>query len=219
MSKLVQAQKQVLADARQMEQVAPEPQGPEVAPAGSRPPGRPPPPDRPPAPGGVGDGGGSATRPPATGQLASAMVELTLAAPFNPVDQPVELIQVSAHTRNAFDERATPEEKVAGVQLGHFGGFYKSSWRANDWMWGRLDGAYRLVQVLLAPGPLREALLRRSEPAEVAATLLATLRTIVVGDRDLAEHELLDLGMGRGTHPSGRSRGCSRRPRRRAICR
>ncbi len=59
---------------------------------------------------------------------------------------------------------------------------------------GRLDGAYRLVQVLLSPGPLREAMLRRSEPTEAAATLLATIRTIVVGDRELAAHELLDQG-------------------------
>jgi Protein of unknown function (DUF3376) len=34
--------------------------------------------------------------------------------------------------------------KVAGLQLGHFGGFVKESWRANDWMWGILDGASRL---------------------------------------------------------------------------
>jgi hypothetical protein len=33
----------------------------------------------------------------------------------------------------------------------HFGAFYKASWRANDWMWGRLDGADRLVLTLLDP--------------------------------------------------------------------
>lgn len=48
---------------------------------------------------------------------------------------------------------ATVEEKLTGVGLGHFAGFYRSSWRANDFMWGRLDAAARLVDLLLAnPG-------------------------------------------------------------------
>src|SRR6185312_15731474 len=29
--------------------------------------------------------------------------------------------------------------------------FYKASWRANDWMWGRLDGCGWLVHLLLDP--------------------------------------------------------------------
>jgi patatin-related protein len=68
------------------------------------------------------------------------------------VDQPVELIQVSADTRTLLDPgRATARAKLTGLQLHHFGAFYKSSWRANDWMWGRLDGAGWLAHVLLDP--------------------------------------------------------------------
>lgn len=44
---------------------------------------------------------------------------------------------------------ASAEEKLAGVGLGHFAGFYRSSWRANDFMWGRLDAAARIVDLLL----------------------------------------------------------------------
>jgi predicted acylesterase/phospholipase RssA len=33
----------------------------------------------------------------------------------------------------------TPQAKLAGMDLGHFAAFLKESWRANDWMWGRLD--------------------------------------------------------------------------------
>jgi len=40
-------------------------------------------------------------------------------------------------------------EKLTGVGLNHFAGFYRRSWRANDYMWGRLDAADRIVQVLL----------------------------------------------------------------------
>jgi patatin-related protein len=68
------------------------------------------------------------------------------------VDQKVELIQVSATTRSLLDpDRATPASKLTGTQFHHFGAFYKSSWRANDWMWGRLDGAGWLVHALLDP--------------------------------------------------------------------
>ncbi len=68
------------------------------------------------------------------------------------VDQPVELIQVSADTRTLLDlAHGTAQSKLTGMQLHHFGAFYKQSWRANDWMWGRLDGAGWLIHLLLDP--------------------------------------------------------------------
>jgi hypothetical protein len=72
------------------------------------------------------------------------------------VDQKVELIQVSATTRTLLDPTCTtPATKLTGTQFHHFGAFYKASWRANDWMWGRLDGAGWLVHVLLDPRRIR----------------------------------------------------------------
>jgi predicted acylesterase/phospholipase RssA len=44
---------------------------------------------------------------------------------------------------------ASADEKLTGVGLGHFAGFYRRSWRANDFMWGRLDAATRIVDLLL----------------------------------------------------------------------
>jgi predicted acylesterase/phospholipase RssA len=44
---------------------------------------------------------------------------------------------------------ASAEEKLTGVGFGHFAGFYRRSWRANDFMWGRLDAAARIVDLLL----------------------------------------------------------------------
>ncbi|MDX6230951.1 MAG: hypothetical protein QOI76_4341, partial [Frankiales bacterium] len=68
------------------------------------------------------------------------------------VEQPVQLIQVSADTRTALaGKRNTAASKLTGLQFHHFGAFYKTSWRANDWMWGRLDGCGWLVHVLLDP--------------------------------------------------------------------
>jgi patatin-related protein len=75
------------------------------------------------------------------------------------VDQPVELVQVSANTRTLLagsgNSSALPPldnvNKLRGAELHHFAAFYKSSWRAYDWMWGRLDGCGWLVHILLDP--------------------------------------------------------------------
>jgi len=68
-----------------------------------------------------------------------------------PRDQYLELIQFSANAASAFGGPDRLEQKLAGVQVAHFGAFYKRSWRINDWMFGRLDGAERLVRILLDP--------------------------------------------------------------------
>jgi hypothetical protein len=54
---------------------------------------------------------------------------------------------------------------VAGLQLGHFGGFLKGSWRVNDWLWGALDGANRIVDVLVDPDRLRQGFHRAADAA------------------------------------------------------
>ncbi|MFE0509428.1 patatin-like protein [Streptomyces sp. NPDC058964] len=95
--------------------------------------------------------------PPDTDGTAHALFDLHVATrsvlPVDTeVDQPVELVQVSADTRCLLaPRRATATSKLTGLQLHHFGAFYKSSWRANDWTWGRLDGAGWLVHLLLDP--------------------------------------------------------------------
>jgi hypothetical protein len=72
------------------------------------------------------------------------------------VDQRVDLVQVSADTRTVLDlGRQRSWDKLTGMQAGYFGAFYKASWRASDWMWGRVDGAGWLVQCLLDPKRLK----------------------------------------------------------------
>lgn len=97
-----------------------------------------------------------------------AIVQLTFTAGMPVLEQAVDFIQISGNTPNGLDDRATVDRKVAGIQMGHFGSFYKSSWRANDWMWGRLDAAMRLTQVLLSPARLREGALDRNLEGEKA---------------------------------------------------
>ncbi|MFF4597161.1 DUF3376 domain-containing protein [Amycolatopsis sp. NPDC001319] len=100
---------------------------------------------------------------PATGErtLMSRLILLHVAtrgllAQPPSVDQRVDLVQVSADSRTLLDlGRPRGWDKLTGLQADYFGAFYKSSWRANDWMWGRVDAVGWLVQCLLDPHRLR----------------------------------------------------------------
>jgi patatin-related protein len=99
--------------------------------------------------------------------LALDVVQTVLGSSERVTEQVVELMQISAETPNCLGGPDELGEKVAGTQVGHFGDFYKRSWRANDWMWGRLDAAYRLTQILLDPRRLRQRRLGREDVVRV----------------------------------------------------
>jgi len=82
--------------------------------------------------------------------LGFEVVEMAFGPADPPPDQFIRLAHFTADEPVAMDpaHRDDPEDKLAGVQLGHFAAFLKRSWRANDWMWGRLDAAERLVRLL-----------------------------------------------------------------------
>lgn len=65
----------------------------------------------------------------------------------------------------------SPEQKLTGLALGHFAGFYRRSWRVNDFMWGRLDAAVRVVDLLVAPG--RAEQVQGDDPDHSVAEVLA----------------------------------------------
>jgi patatin-related protein len=44
---------------------------------------------------------------------------------------------------------ASGTKKLTGLNWANFSAFYRSSWRANDFMWGRLDAASRIVDLLV----------------------------------------------------------------------
>jgi len=74
----------------------------------------------------------------------------------------VDVLRASPEdARSLIDESAAsePRRKLAGNALMHFGAFLDRRWRWNDIMWGRLDGAERLIMGLLSgAGPDRDAL-------------------------------------------------------------
>jgi patatin-related protein len=68
----------------------------------------------------------------------------------------VQVVRVSPLDTNRLtpqDENGQPNKrlKLRGVALGHFGAFFRRSWRENDYLWGRLDGAQRLLWLLGDP--------------------------------------------------------------------
>lgn len=66
----------------------------------------------------------------------------------------VDIIRISPEDATALiDENKTGCHKLAGSTLGHFGAFLDPLWRRNDIMWGRLDGAERIISALLPEDP------------------------------------------------------------------
>jgi hypothetical protein len=49
----------------------------------------------------------------------------------------------------AAQQRAFYDSKIKGTAFNHFGAFLELAWRQNDYLWGRLDAAERLLSVLL----------------------------------------------------------------------
>lgn len=103
------------------------------------------------------------------------------------LEQAVELVQVDANVASPFPGVPTGAEKLAGAKLGHFGAFYKRSWALNDWVWGRLDGAARLVEITLSPARL----LQLGFSSDQAAAAVRELAVPPPGDRDLDDHDFL----------------------------
>jgi patatin-related protein len=108
--------------------------------------------------------------------------------------QTIHTVRISPiDAQRAFSDR-TLDDKICGNELAHFGGFLKSSWRANDIMWGRLDGACQLIECLLTPDRVIKAekdidpdgleLCQSFPHANVAE--LAQLRRMIGGLRETA---------------------------------
>jgi len=69
-----------------------------------------------------------------------------------------EVFRISPRDATAILDENSPTEKrrkLAGTALFHFGAFLKREWRENDLMWGRLDGAERIIRAVLPAGSLR----------------------------------------------------------------
>lgn len=85
--------------------------------------------------------------------------------------RPLNIVRMSPDdsTLLGFD---TAQAKLKGVKYGHFGAFLHREWRENDYLWGRLDAAERLVGLVLRK-PGEDC---RAEAWEVKPVLAAILQ-------------------------------------------
>ncbi len=88
-------------------------------------------------------------------------------------DTQIELVQISGNGESPLGGGIDAKDKLLGLQLAHFGAFYKKSWRANDWIYGRLGGAERLVRILLSPDRLHRCFRGQSRDAFAAIKAIA----------------------------------------------
>ena len=80
-------------------------------------------------------------------------------------DGVVDVIRISPDDAPLLVNQSDGKKKLAGIKLFHFGAFLSEKWRMNDRMWGRLDGAERLISALLPGnenGKVRETLVREA---------------------------------------------------------
>jgi patatin-related protein len=103
--------------------------------------------------------------------LALDVVQRSAGPDLSGIDQRIDLVLCSGNTANAFDDRVRVDQKLAGLQVNHFGSFYKTSWRANDWMWGRLDGADRMARILVDGGRLHQLVREGTSPESLCDEL------------------------------------------------
>lgn len=101
----------------------------------------------------------------------------------------VEVVRISPiDATNLIDEASDTlhRRKLAGTALANFGAFLDRRWRLNDIMWGRLDGAERLIQALL---PMADEATRdvRRELIERAHQGILREALVPEGNGDLAD--------------------------------
>jgi hypothetical protein len=62
----------------------------------------------------------------------------------------IEVFRISPEDATQLvDEAETGKKKLFGTKLANFGAFFKRDFRTNDILWGRLDGAERIITALL----------------------------------------------------------------------
>jgi patatin-related protein len=88
----------------------------------------------------------------------------------------VDIVRISPEDAKALiDERETGCYKLAGTALGHFGAFLDPLWRKNDILWGRLDGAERIITALLPTEPKLARILIGEAHAAIVHEAIANL--------------------------------------------
>lgn len=82
---------------------------------------------------------------------------------------PIDAVSI----RSAEQQRA--QAKLAGVALGHFGGFLRDDWRRWDILWGRLDAAETILRTILPDDERTAGLVEQAQLAILEETSLPSV--------------------------------------------
>ncbi|HAP28116.1 MAG TPA: hypothetical protein DCR74_21445 [Achromobacter sp.] len=101
----------------------------------------------------------------------------------------VDVVRISPRDATALVDERNGERKLDGTALANFGAFLDKQWRRNDILWGRLDGAERLIHAMLPMSDdstkkirneltklAQQAILRETFAPERSATLIQAFR-------------------------------------------
>ncbi len=66
--------------------------------------------------------------------------------------EPLSTVRISPATAQlGWGQGKSEQEKLAGDDFYVTGGFFHKSWRANDFLWGRLDGLNKIIEGIVSP--------------------------------------------------------------------
>lgn len=86
-------------------------------------------------------------------------------------------------------------QKLAGDDIRNFAAFLSPRWRANDWMWGQLDAAKSVLDLLLEPKRVHRLHLRGGTTKKQAVErVLGQLEKVVTAPYPESSDQSLDLG-------------------------
>ena len=77
-----------------------------------------------------------------------------------------------------------PEATLKGIEFNSFGAFFSRAYRENDFLWGRLHGAERLIDILVSTIPDGEGLAE----ADIAAFKTRAFRAVLEEERPRLSH-------------------------------
>ncbi len=112
----------------------------------------------------------------------------------------VDVVRVSPVDATTLRQFNAEKSKLAGTGLAHFGAFLDEHWRRNDIMWGRLDGAERLIQTVLpaddaATRTVREELIRLAHGRILTQTLKSRAAGALTGWLATALNPIAGVGV------------------------
>ena len=120
--------------------------------------------------------------------LWDAMILPTVSLGRLPQFTPIGVRQYSPLEAKAL---GTPDGgKLRGVSLHHFGGFTKTSFRQNDYLWGRLDAAELVLRTVRGAGrggPVTGAVSQADAVLQAGHTLKPALAAVLASETDLTE--------------------------------